>query len=55
MNRQIWGAALFLLGLLVVADGLFGLVQQNTGMIRFVYMGLGIILVIRGLFLWLRR
>jgi hypothetical protein len=52
MNRQIWGMALFVLGALVVADGLAGFVQKNIGMIRWIYIGLGALLVVRGLFSW---
>lgn len=52
MSRQIWGMALFVLGLLVVADGLLGVVQQNTGTIRLIYIGLGAFLVVRGLYVW---
>jgi hypothetical protein len=52
MNRQIWGIALFALGSLVIADGLLGLVQQNTGTTRWIYIGLGAFLVVRGLFVW---
>lgn len=52
MNRQIWGLALFVLGALVVADGLTGFVQKNTGMVRWIYVGLGALLVGRGLFYW---
>jgi len=37
---------------LVVADGLAGFVQQNTGMIRWIYIGLGTLLVGRGLYYW---
>jgi hypothetical protein len=44
--------ALFVLGLLVVADGLLGVVQQNTGTIRLIYIGLGAFLVVRGLYVW---
>ncbi|GEM_PF-5164315 len=52
MNRQIWGMALFVLGALVIADGLAGFVQTNTGMMRWIYVGLGALLVVRGLFVW---
>lgn len=52
MNRQIWGIALLVLGALVVADGLAGFVQQNTGMLRWLYIGLGALLVVRGLYYW---
>jgi hypothetical protein len=52
MNRQIWGMALFVLGALVVADGLAGFVQKNSGVVRWVYVGLGAVLVIRGLYYW---
>jgi hypothetical protein len=52
MNRQIWGVALFALGLLVIADGLFRVVQQNIGMVRWIYMGLGAFLVVRGIYVW---
>jgi len=52
MNRQIWGMALFVFGVLVVADGLAGFVQKNTGLLRWIYVGLGALLVGRGLFTW---
>ena len=52
MNRQIWGIALFALGSLVIADGLLSFVQKNTGAIRWLYVGLGAVLVIRGLYVW---
>jgi hypothetical protein len=52
MNRQIWGMALFVLGALVVADGLAGFVQKNSGVLRWIYVGLGAVLVIRGLYYW---
>ena len=52
MNRQIWGMALFVLGVLVVADGLAGFVQKNTGLLRWIYVGLGALLVVRSLFIW---
>lgn len=52
MNRQIWGMALLVLGALVVADGLVGFVQKNTGMLRWIYIGLGALLVGRGLYYW---
>lgn len=52
MNRQIWGIALFALGSLVVADGLLGFVQQNIGATRWLYIGLGAVLVVRGLYVW---
>jgi hypothetical protein len=44
--------ALFVLGVLVVADGLGGFVQKNTGLLRWIYAGLGALLVVRGLFVW---
>lgn len=50
MNRQIWGMALLVLGALVVADGLAGFVQKNTGMLRWLYTGLGALLVVRGFY-----
>ena len=52
MNRQIWGMALFVLGALVVADGWVGFLQKNTGMVRWIYVGLGALLVMRGLLVW---
>lgn len=52
MNRQIWGMALLVLGALVVADGLVGFVQKNTGILRWVYTGLGALLVARGFYYW---
>jgi hypothetical protein len=52
MNRQIWGVALFVLGLLVITDGVLGVLQQNTGTMRMLYIGLGALLVVRGLFTW---
>jgi hypothetical protein len=52
MNRQVWGIALFALGSLVIADGLLGFVQQNVGMMRWIYAGLGAVLVVRGFFVW---
>ena len=52
MISQIWGVALLLLGLLVIADGYLQYIQQNTGFYRWVYIGLGVFLVIRGLYLW---
>jgi threonine/homoserine/homoserine lactone efflux protein len=52
MNRQIWGMALFVLGALVIADGLAGFVQTHSGVMRWIYVGLGVLLVGRGLFVW---
>lgn len=54
MNHQIWGMALFALGALVVADGVVGFVQKNTGMLRGLYIALGVLLVGRGLYYWWR-
>ncbi|MDZ7288337.1 MAG: hypothetical protein ONB44_00185 [candidate division KSB1 bacterium] len=55
MNRQIWGIALFVLGLMVIADGLLGFVQKNTGLMRWIYLALGAWLVVRGLYVWWPR
>lgn len=48
MIAQLWGVTLMTLGLLVITDGYLGIVQQNTGLLRWLYMSLGLVLVIRG-------
>ena len=52
MNHPIRGIVLFVLGLMVIADGLFGFIQRNTGLTRWLYIGLGALLVVRGLYVW---
>jgi len=52
MISQLWGVALLTLGVLVIADGFLGIVQHNTGMIRWLYIALGVVLVFRGFYLW---
>ena len=52
MNRQIWGVALFVLGLLVAATGLLDVVQMKADIYRWIYIGLGAYLVVRGLYVW---
>lgn len=49
MMTRIWGMALFMLGLLVVAEGSFQILQKNTGFTRWLYIGLGLVLVVRGI------
>jgi hypothetical protein len=53
MNHPIWGITLLVLGLLVIADGLFGFIQRQSGMLRWLYIGLGALLIVRGLHVWL--
>ncbi len=52
MKRPIWGIILFAFGLMVVADGWLGFVQKNVGVLRWIYTGLGAVLVVRGLYVW---
>jgi hypothetical protein len=52
MNRPIRGIILLALGLMVIADGLFGFIHRNTGMMRWLYIGLGAVLVVRGIYVW---
>lgn len=49
MMTRIWGMALLMLGLLVVAEGSFQILQKNTGFTRWLYIGLGLFLVVRGI------
>jgi threonine/homoserine/homoserine lactone efflux protein len=50
MNRQIRGFVLLGLGAFVIADGVASFIQKNTGAIRWIYIGLGAVLIVRGLF-----
>jgi len=52
MSRQIRGMVLLTLGALVIADGLAGFLQKNVGVVRWIYIGLGTLLVVRGIFVW---
>jgi threonine/homoserine/homoserine lactone efflux protein len=52
MSHPIWGIALFALGIVVIADGVLGFIQRNTGLTRWIYIGLGAVLVLRGLYVW---
>ena len=53
MNHPIWGITLLVLGLLVIADGLFGFIQRLSGMMRWTYFALGALLIVRALHVWL--
>jgi hypothetical protein len=51
MFRPLKGVILFAFGAFAVADSFLGIVQQSTGQVRWLYLGLGIYLVVRGLFI----
>jgi hypothetical protein len=52
MKHPIWGITLLVLGLLVIADGLFGFIQRHTVTMRWLYIALGALLIVRGLYVW---
>ena len=49
MLVQLWGLSLFTLGALVIADAFLGFMQQSAGIMRWLYLTLGLLLVTRGL------
>lgn len=51
MLNHIWGATMLLLGLLVVADGYLQYLHKTTGPLRWLYVFLGVVLVLRGIYL----
>ncbi|MDZ7266569.1 MAG: hypothetical protein ONB48_03155 [candidate division KSB1 bacterium] len=51
MFMRLWGSALLLLGLSVIAEGSFHLLQRDSGLPRWLYVALGVVLVVRGLYL----
>ncbi len=51
MPMRLWGFAMLVLGLLVIAEGSFRLLQRDTGPPRWIYVALGVLLVVRGLYL----
>ena len=52
MGSQLWGISLLMLGLLVIMDGYIQYIQQQSGTMRWIYIALGVLLVIRGFYLW---
>jgi hypothetical protein len=51
MFRPLKGVVLFAFGIFAVADSFFGIVQKSAGPVRWLYLGLGLYLVARGLFI----
>ena len=51
MFRPLKGIILFAFGIFAVADSLLGIVQKSSGPVRWVYLVLGLYLVVRGLFI----
>lgn len=52
MSQKLWGVTLFTLGMLVIADGYLQIVRQSQGAFRWVYIALGVLLIVRGLILF---